>query len=149
MTLAAKITYLGALLIGLLVGAAFGFRNASDIIAMIASTRPTTVPAVVERFSFQQYRRADLEHARAALLDFVSFLAQMQKFHPERSQAHYIANTYTRLALLEDAAHDPEESHAYMAKARYWYGKSASGHSDSEIKAAMRNLDEAYERIAW
>ncbi len=149
MTLAAKITYFGALLIGLLVGAIFGFRKASDFIAMIASDRPTSAPVIVERFSFQQYRRADSEHARAALLDFVSFLEPLQRFHPERSQAHYLANTYTRLALLEDAAQDPEESRAYMAKARHWYGKSASGHTDSEIKAAMKNFDEAYERIAW
>jgi len=148
-TLAAKITYFGALLIGLLIGAIFGFRMATDTIATISSIRPTTAPVMVERFSFQQYRRADLEHARGALLDFVSFLEQIQKFHPERSQAHYIANTYTRLALLEDAAQDPEESRAYMAKARYWYGKSASGHTDSEIKAAMKNFDEVYERISW
>jgi hypothetical protein len=149
MTLAAKIAYLGALLIGLLVGAIFRFRMATDTIATISSIRPTAASTMVERFSFQQYRRADFEHSRGALLDCVSFLEQVQKFHPERSQAHYIANTYTRLALLEDAAQDLEESRAYMAKARYWYGKSASGHTDSEIKAAMKNLDEAYERIGW
>lgn len=149
MTLAAKITYFGALLIGLLTGTIFRFCMATDIIATISGDWPTTAPMVVERLSFEQYRRADLEHARGVLLDFVSFLEQLQKFHPEKSQARYFANTYTRLALLEDAAQDPGKSRAYMAKARYWYGQSASGHTDSEIKAEMKNFDEVYERIAW
>jgi hypothetical protein len=67
----------------------------------------------------------------------------MEKSNPEKTQERELSLTYTRLALLEDAADNSEQSHALMTKARYWY--TASGgrdYSESEMKTMLKSLDQ-------
>jgi hypothetical protein len=142
MTRAAKITYLTALLIGLSVGTSLGFLTSTENLASYYNVRRMAAPEVLRDFSYIQYRRADLGHARTALLTFANFLEEMETLHREKRQELDLAATYTRLALLADAAHNQEESHTYMAKTRYWYAKGGRAEvSDSEMKAAVQRMD--------
>src|SRR4029077_17176376 len=75
-------------------------------------------PRVLRDFSFLQYKYADREHANAALLIYARLLEELQKTYPEDSQKNDLAIAYTRLALLEDAADNQEQSRTYITKAR-------------------------------
>ena len=82
------------------------------------------------------------ENAKAALLTYASVLEAMEEARAAKTQKFELSLTYTRLALLEDQGNNPEQSHAYMTKARYW--NSALGnrdYSESELKAALMRID--------
>jgi hypothetical protein len=144
MTPAAKAVYLGALLIGLALGAFVGFRVEGSFLGLDYEGRRSLAPAALVDFSNMQYRHADLEHAESALQMTAAFLENMEELKPEKAQKLDLVMAYTRLALLQDAASNPQQSHAYMVKARSWY--KASGGQDypeSEMKARFRAFDQS------
>ncbi len=147
MTRVAKITYLVALVLGLAGGTLFRYRAVSDVLKFYSDARQETAPMALEDFSFMQYRRADAAHARAALLAYADLLEQLESLHQDQQRELRLANTYVRLASLEDAANNPQASRDYMAKARSSYTTSGGqNRSDSEMKAAVANADERLER---
>jgi len=148
MTPAARITYAMALIIGLCGGALFGFSNDAGRLKSYYSLSLVTAPMVLDDFSFMQYRHADAENARVALLASASLMERLEALRPDTGQSFFLASTFVRLALLEDATNDAQASHDYMAKAQYWY--SAGGgrrYSDSELKSAVSEKDKWLERL--
>jgi len=142
MTPAARVTYLSALLIGLSVGLLLGYRHRLNGLESYNEARLITAPSELRDFSQLQYMHADPEHARLALLTYASVLEAMVKAKGSKMQKLELSFTYTRLALLEDAGDNREQSHAYMTKARYW--NSAVGgrdYSESEMKAGLMRFD--------
>ena len=149
MTPAAKAVYLGALLIGLALGAFVGFGVEGSLLGSVYEGRRSLAPAALVDFSNIQYRHADLKHAESALQMTAAFLENLEKLKSEKAQKLDLAMAYTRLALLQDAASNPQRSHAYMVKARSWY--KASGGQDypeSEMKARLREFDQPNEEGA-
>jgi hypothetical protein len=143
MTLAAKITYFAALLIGLSIGAFFGFQTAAAALEAYYSGRQLIAPTLLSHFSYLQYIYADPTHAQAALQTSARLLEGMEKLNPENTQERELSFTYTRLALLEDAANNSEQSHALMTKARYWFAVSGGrDYSESEMKTMLKSVDE-------
>jgi hypothetical protein len=143
MTLAAKITYLAALLIGLSIGAILSFRTTSSEIEDYDAAQKLTAPTVLADFAYTQYKHADLDHATKTLQGSADVLEEMEKLTPKKEQENDLAVVYTRLALREDAANNAELSHGYMTKALYW--RSVTGDrvaSESEMKAAVKRWDE-------
>jgi hypothetical protein len=142
MTRVATILYIGALLVGLSTGGFISCRRTTSDLDASYQARQLTAHGVLREFSYAQYKYADSEHAKAALLTYVGLLEQMQKLRPEKAQRYDLATAYTRLALLEDAAHNPEQSQIYMARTRSWY-KSAGGPelTDSQMKFAVEKID--------
>ncbi len=148
MTPAARIVYILALVIGLSVGAFFGFWNDAGLLKSYYTARRVTAPRELDDFSFMQYRYADAEHARTALLASAGFQEKLEALIPDKGQNHNLAATYTRLALLEDAANNVQASHDYMAKAKYWCAMGGSQNcSDSEMKASLKDWDQRLERL--
>jgi hypothetical protein len=148
MTRAAKILYLLAALIGLFSGALVGFWNTRAILKIQYDVSRSTVPTLLNDFSFMQYRHADIEHAESALLSVAGLLERLEKLGPAKIQKLVLANTFTRLALLEESTNDAQRSKEFMARARYWYTASGDAdHSDSEMKAALKLLDEHLDRL--
>jgi hypothetical protein len=148
MTRAAKITYLLALVFSLAGGTLFGYRTVSDVLKFYYDSRQDTAAMVLEDFSFMQYRHADAEHARSALLAYADLLEQLESLRPEKSQEVNLTHTYIRLASLEDTANNPQGSRDYMSKARSWYTASGGqSRSDSEMKAAVADSDGRLERL--
>jgi len=143
MTRAAKILYFGALLIGLSTGSVISFRSTAFRLESLYDIPRLTAPGVLRDFSYMQYKNADHEHANAALLTYANFLQELQKTYPENPQKGELAVVYTRLALLEDAANNQEQSRTYMTKARFWYSPIVGGRelSDSEMKFAVNKMD--------
>jgi hypothetical protein len=143
MTRAAKVTYIAAALVGLFLGMSLGFQKVAvtfdldnDIQRSMASTELTD-------FSSMQYRHANPEHAEEALLMSVKFLEKFERLKPGRVQELRLGVLYLRLAVLEDAAHNLEQSRVHMEKAKGWY-KTGGGHdySDDEMKAMLKRFDE-------
>ena len=95
-------------------------------------------PGVLRDFSYMQYKNADLAHANTALLTYDNLLEGLEKTNPEKGQKYELAFAYTRLALLEDAANNSEQSQIYMLKAHFW-NRSAGGRDapDSVMKLAV------------
>ncbi len=148
MTPAAKVTYSLALVIGLAGGALFGFWKDSDQLKSYYSLRQVTAPMVLEDFSFIQYRHADAEHARTALLAYAGLLEQLESVHQDQLQELKLANTYIRLATLEDTTNNLQASRDYMTKARHFYAASGGqNRSDSEMKAAVADTDARLEQL--
>jgi hypothetical protein len=148
MTRAAKIVYLLAALIGLSGGAFLGFWNTRALLRIQYEVSRSTAPTLLSDFSFMQYRHAEIKHAESTLLSVAGLLERLEKSGPTKVQKLVLANTYTRLALLEDSTNDTQRSKESMLKARYWY--TASGgvdHSDSEMKAALKRADEHLDRL--
>lgn len=142
MTLAAKITYLVALLIGLSIGAILSFRTTSSEIEEYDAAKKLTAPIALTDFAYAQYNYADLDHAAKTLQGSADVLEEMEKLTPEKEQERILVIVYTRLALREDAANNADLSHAYMTKALYW--RSIAGDrvvSESDMKNAVERLD--------
>jgi hypothetical protein len=104
MTLAAKITYIAALLLGISIGGYFGFKQASFKLAAYRSVTRLEAPMALDHFSYLQSRYADPDHAKAGLQTAAKLLEELEKMNPEKMQEQELAVTYMRLALLEDAA---------------------------------------------
>ena len=148
MTPAARIVYILALVIGLSVGAFFGFWVDAGLLKSYYTARRVTAPRELDDFSFMQYRYADAEHARTALLASAGFQEKLEALSPDKGQSFYLAATYTRLALLEGAANNAQASHDYMAKAKYWCAMGGGQNcSDSEMKASLKDWDQRLERL--
>jgi hypothetical protein len=113
-------------------------------------TQRLIAPDVLRDFSYMQYKHADLAHAEAALLTHANFLEELQKTYPEKTQ-NELAVVYTRLALLEDAANNQEQSRTYLTKARSWYSPIVGGRelSDSEMKFAVNKVDAMFGGHPW
>lgn len=133
--------YAAAAVIGLAAGIVLGFLSGS-MRANMAELQRFGAVAEYSDFSYTQYLHADTEHAKQALLSFISFLEQTERVAPSKSQEFDLALSYTRLALLEDAEPRPEQSRDYMKKALRWE-KSGGGRQNgaNELKAAVRKLD--------
>lgn len=148
MTPAARLVYGLALVIGLSFGALFGFWWDAGRLKSYYSAIRVTAPTELDGFSFMQYRHADAEHARSALLTFAGFLEKLEALSPDKGQSLRLATTYTRLAVLEDEANNPQASRDYMAKAQYWYtAGGGQNRSDSEMKAAVKAWDERLDQL--
>jgi len=144
MTRAAKITYSIAILLGLIAGATIGFERTAVSLEFYDSITTSLAPDALADYSYLQYKHADLEHARPALQNYAEFLEELEKIHSDWLERRKLSIAYARLALLEEAANDPERSSILMAKARYWYAAGSGGKepSDSDMKKAVVILDE-------
>jgi len=143
MTPAAKFTYVAALILGLCLGVPWGYRTAN--FALDAGNDVQRMAAIEEfrDFSYRQYKHADSQHAKEALMRYAKFLEKMGRLRPQSMQQRELGITYTRLAFLEDAGNNPERSRAHMEKARYWY-KAGGGrdYTESEMKTMLKEFDE-------
>jgi hypothetical protein len=143
MTRAAKIGYLVALFIGVSVGAVFGYKTTLPILDAFGESRHSIAAVALTDFSQIQCMYADPQHAKAALLTVDDLLEKMERQKTEKSLMFDLRLAYTRLALLEDQGNNPEQSHAYMTKARYRnLAVGGRDYSESELKAALTRFDD-------
>lgn len=131
------------MLIGLSIGSILGYQRGVFAFQALSDIEWLAAPSTLANFSYLQYRHADAEHARQALLMYTDLLQEMEKVKPDKTNKIDLSLSYVRLALLEDTAHNPQQSQSYMAKARYWY-ESGSGrfYSDDQLKSIVEVLDQ-------
>ena len=84
------------------LSSAFG-KGAVVLLKPYHSARKLTAPTAPDDFSFIQYRHADAEHAEAALQTCAGFWEELKKLSPDKGHELNLANTYKRLAYLEEA----------------------------------------------
>jgi hypothetical protein len=139
MTRAARLVYGAAALMGLGFGFVCGWRAANWTYS--ATNEVVYVAAVpeLEEFSYRQYRYADIEHARQALLMFTNFGEQLDAVHQDNVLRRDLGFAYTRLSILADSVDDMQQSRQYLEKANYWY-KAGGGHI-RDLKLTVMHLD--------
>ncbi|HEY4740875.1 MAG TPA: hypothetical protein VIH76_09805 [Candidatus Acidoferrales bacterium] len=142
MTPAAKVVYFIKLVTGLSTGGFFGYEMNAGHIESYYGMRPLLIPEVLSHFSYFQYCYADSADAEAALHTSASLLENMEKLSPDKSQERELAFTYTRLALLENAAGNADGPHELMTKALRWYASGVGREiSASDMKTTLRIID--------
>lgn len=147
MTRAAKITYIIALLLGMLIGGYFGFQHVTVELGFYHRSLQDEAPMALDHFSFLQCRYADTQHAKAGLQTAASLLEELERLNPQNVQEQDLAFTYTRLALIEDAADDPQGSHDLMTKARNWYAAGGGrNYSEAEMKEMLKIRDKVLDQ---
>jgi hypothetical protein len=142
MTRAARLIYTIAILGGLFLGSFLGFHRTTLRLNAESEAQRSIAQLELADFSGIQYRHADHDHARAALLMYENFLEQMEKTKSESILKLNLSITFTRLALLEGLAHNREQSRAYMNEATSWC--AAGGRrdcSESELKKKTEEFD--------
>jgi hypothetical protein len=143
MTRAAKITYLLALLVGFSAGAIISFRMVDANLETYSEGKTLLASAAFDDFAYVQYKHADDKHSLAAMQSYTDFLEQIVKWYPASIGRPELQLTYTRMALVEDAANSPEQSHVYMTKARHWATTNGRREpSDAEMKRVEKILEE-------
>jgi hypothetical protein len=142
MTRAARFVYTIAILIGLLLGSFWGFRETTVRLGAVRSAQEYIVQRELEDFSGLQYKNADPDHARAALLMYVNFFEQLEKANPGTISKLTLSTAFMRLALLEEKAHNAEQSQGYMGQATSWCKSDHGGEcTESQIRRVADALD--------
>lgn len=141
LTETAKVIYTITVLVGLLLGLPWGIHVTKRSLSVMSSEQRSFVHRELEGFSGVQYENADSDHARSALLMYVNFLKEAEKANPKSISTMSLSIALTRLALLEDKAHNAEQSQVYMDEARL-VCKSERGSECSE--SDMKKIAEAF-----
>jgi len=132
--------------LGLVVGLPLGFgvghrsfdegtRTLSDILALGEYETLTSV----------QYKRADVPHAREALLDLLGFMDRMEANHRAEIQKAIDLDrgvTYMRLALLEEKSGNVQQAQDDIARAQESMKKrDGKDASEDKLRAMVTKFD--------
>ena len=152
MTRAIKITFVVAAVLGLGVGAYLGYRDADQTSNLLESTQYLLPTGVVSDFARLQFKCAEAEHARQAVMLQIHLLEQMKQmgladevFQPDVE----LGKAYTRLAMIEEGAGQMDAGQSALARARAYYKRVHSGSkelNDDEMKKVITLMDRAADR---
>jgi len=142
-TRAAKFVYLGALIVGLLAGACAEFYQDFPMFKESQESTDTMVPLAVTDYWYLQYKYSDPNDAKAALSSSAGLVEEMFKANPRTKPTGELGEIYAHLAILSDAANNPEQSSAYLIEARSWWtNPKGAAISDDDLKAAVKKIDD-------
>ncbi len=147
MTKAMKITFVATAVLGLAVGAGFGYSEATDLSESSQSVEPSIASSVVSDYAARQFRNADPDHARQAVQLEISIRKRLRAATQDSGEDGHVGFAYVRLAVIEDAAGNEEAGRQAMAEARTWF-KPRPGQppSDDQLKDVLKKLDKAGDR---
>jgi hypothetical protein len=145
MTRATNVVYGAATLIGVTLGFVLGFRSATVTLKLTDDIERTSAVHELREFTDMQYRHAGRERATEALLTYMKFLEEMNRFSSDSLEkqglAVGLAVSCVRLALIEDAKQNVDQSRAYIELARSWYKAAGRDYSDVQMKTAVKEFD--------
>lgn len=150
MTRAVKITFLAAALLGLAFGAYSGYSGASKASDSLESGQYTTPTTIASDFARIQFMHADADHARQAVMLQIHLLEQLEladkTFHEDRE----LAFAYVRLAMVEEAAGQPEAEQHALAQAKAFHKRvhaCCEELTDNDLKNGVKRLDQASDNL--
>jgi len=149
MTRTIKITFLTAAVLGLASGVYLGYSEANETSDLIESGQYFAPTATAANFARVQFMRADSDHARQAVLLQIHLLEQLESVD-KTFHAYELAFAYIRLAMVEEAAGQPEAEQQALALARARYKQTQSRSedmTDDELKNAVRRIDQALGKL--
>ena len=135
-----------AMTVGLLIGLPVGyhFNNVASLGERVLAQR--AVDAEYSTFSSMQYKQADGQHAREALLGFVNFSKQSDDLpdgHLDRTLLNDVGVSYVRLAKLEAQAGNVELSQQYVPHAQESFKAAGREYSRDDLMRRASGLQTA------
>ncbi len=148
MTPRMKATLVVAAMLGLVSGAAVGYKQGSWSSSGMEEAYLMTGD-VLSKFAGQQLRHADTDHARRAVMIEIKFLELASKARTARDYDGSLGFAYTRLALVEQAAGRPEAEHAALDQAKAYFKRNYPQHepTDEQMKELVKKIDDASDRM--
>jgi hypothetical protein len=147
---AIKITFLTAAILGLGFGVYLGYSEANEVSDSLESIQYIAPAKIVSDFARIQFMRADTDHARQAVLLQIDLLERLEQADKTFHEDGAVEFAYIRLAMIEEAAGQPDaEQHALaQARARYRRVHSSSEEmTDDELKKVVKRLDQAADNL--
>ncbi len=103
---------------------------------------------VTSQFAAQQFRHADSDHARSAVLLEIDILGKLERATPDRGRRGQLGYAFTRLAMIEDSANHRDAAQQALGQAKSWFKKnSGKGLTDDQMKQALKQIDDALDRL--
>jgi hypothetical protein len=149
MTLAHKVTFLTATILGLGCGGYLGYSEANQISDSLESIQYIAPTIVASGFARTQFMRADADHARQAIVLQIHLLEQLEQADKSFREDGRLWLAYTRLAMIEETADRPDAEHSALTQARVLYGRNHPGGKEQtydELKNAVLRLDRALDK---
>jgi len=150
MTRAIKITFLTAAILGLGFGVYLGYSEANEVSDSLESIQYIAPTNITSDFARIQFMRAETDHARQAVLLQIHLLEGLEQADKTFHEDGAVEFAYIRLAMIEEAADQPDaEQHALaQARARYRRVHSSSEEmTDDELKKVVKRLDQAADNL--
>ncbi|MBZ5597522.1 MAG: hypothetical protein LAN83_04300 [Acidobacteriia bacterium] len=135
------LTALAAFILGLPAGYAWSYKN---LVLSEKFLNGMLATAGYANSAFWQYKEADPERGRQALLGFLDFTQRMQKLPWWGNDRPTISDqglTYMRLAFLEKSAGNASLAHDYVLKAQERFKTAGHPHSESELWNMVSKID--------
>jgi hypothetical protein len=140
-----------ASVLGLVLGVGTGVPEGKALARRLFTLRATAIKSELSAFSATQFRHADSEHARKAVLAEIAMLQTLARVAPQLSGPQaatpstlYLA--YARLALVQQSAGDAAAAQRAQQEAQRYWGQL---HPGSELSAEQmrQSVSEFDERI--
>ncbi|MGA8151771.1 MAG: hypothetical protein WB952_12535 [Terriglobales bacterium] len=143
-----KATFTTAAILGLLTGSVWGYYTARELSGTMELVDATSVSQVTSHFSTEQFERADIDHARTAVLSEINVLEQFELATNEMTYRGQLGYAYARLGTIEESAKHPDAARQAFLQARSWF-KRGFGHdlTDDQMKEALRRMDHAFDQL--
>lgn len=150
MTRAIKVTFLLAAAFGLSLGAYSGYSDAHETNHLLKSVQYLAPTKIASDFAHTQFAHADTNHARRAVLMQIDLLEQLELADKDFHDNGELAFAYVRLAMIEEAAGQPDAEQRALAQARARYKQAHSRGeelTDDELKNLVKRLDQAADKL--
>lgn len=150
MTRAIKVTFLTAAILGLGLGGYLGHSEADQMSDFLKSTQYMAPTKTASDFARIQFMHADTDHARQAVMFQIHLLEQLEladkTFHEDKE----LASAYVRLAMVEEAAGQPDAEQRALAQARAIHKRvhaCCEELTDNDLKNGVKRLDQALDNL--
>jgi len=148
MTRGMKISVVAASLIGLMMGAAFGVKQGIQSARSLDEGELLFISHAAADFAAEQFKYADVAHAREATLLQIKLLQLVGRAGPDQSDEKELGLAYVRLAMIEKSGDQREAERAALDMAREYFRRSLPGKelTDDQMRNVLVQMDEAMER---
>src|SRR5271163_3489877 len=123
MTLAHKVTFLTAAILGLGFGGYFGYSEANQISDSLASIQYIGPTKATSDFARTQFMHADTDHARQAVMLQIRLLERLEQADKTFREDGRLWLAYIRLAMIEEAAGHSDAEQSALTQARALYNR--------------------------
>ena len=149
MTLAHKVTFLTAAILGIGCGGYLGYSEATQISDSLEAIQYIGPTMLVSGFARTQFMRADADHAQQAVMLQIHLLEQLERADKTFREDGTLWIAYTRLAMIEEAAGRPDAEQSALTQAKVHYGRNhprGEEQTYDEFKNAVLRLDRALDK---
>jgi len=111
-------------------------------------TAAASASQLTSQFAAQQFRHADTDHARSAVLSEINVLEQFELATNEMTYRGQLGYAYARLGTIEESAKHPDAARQAFLQARSWF-KRGFGHdlTDDQMKEALKRMDRVFDQL--